>query len=266
MYKKNFILCSPKICVNHIGNGELLIFLHGIGGNKNNWNDNLNYFSKNYHAVAWDTRGYGESDDYEGDLIFDDILEDLKKTILYFKKPFANIVGLSMGGQIACLFYEKYPQFVKSLILCDTHFGLGKLPSKEIEKFIKSRKEPLLNGLKPKDIAENVANSLIGDKSNIVALDKLIKSISILHKESYLKTIETSFKTSHDHIFKKINVPTLILVGKLDTLTPPKMALKIKKAIKNSQLSIIDNAGHLINIEKPKIFNEIVFNFLKKLT
>ena len=53
--------------------------MHGIGGNKNNWNDNLDYFSKDYHAIAWDTRGYGESDDYDGDLIFDDILEDLKK-------------------------------------------------------------------------------------------------------------------------------------------------------------------------------------------
>ena len=266
MYKKNFISSSPRICIQHVGKGELIIFLHGIGGNKNNWNDNLDYFSKDYHAIAWDTRGYGESDDYDGDLIFDDILEDLKKIILYFKKPFANIVGLSMGGQIACLFYEKYPQFVKSLVLCDTHFGLGKLHPKEIEKFVKSRKEPLLNGLNPQDISEKVAKSLIGNKSNKVALNKLIESISILHKNSYLKTIEASFKTSHDHIFKNINVPTLILVGELDTLTPPKMAKKIKKAIKNSQFFVIDKAGHLTNIERPKIFNEIVFNFLKNLT
>ena len=75
----------------------------------------------------------------------------------------------------------------------------------------------MLNGLNPQDISENVAKSLIGNKSNKVALNKLIESISILHKNSYLKTIEASFKTSHDHIFKNINVPTLILVGELDT-------------------------------------------------
>ena len=69
----------------------------------------LDEISKNFLCVAWDTRGYGESDDYEGPLDFNDVLEDLKKVILFFKKDKAHILGLSMGGQIATLFYEKYP-------------------------------------------------------------------------------------------------------------------------------------------------------------
>ena len=65
------------------------------------------------------------------------------------------------------------------------------------------------------------------------------------------------------HIFPIIDVPTLILVGEKDTLTPPSMALKIHKLIKNSQFSIIEEAGHLINIENPKAFNNKVLKFLK---
>jgi len=170
-----------------------------------------------------------------------------------------------MGGQIATLFYEKYPNLVKSLILCDTHFGLSNLSSQEIDKFINIRKEPLLNGKEPKDIAPIVASTLIGNLKNKIAYKKLVQSISLLHKESYLKTIDASMKTEHRHVFETINIPTLIMVGELDTLTPPSMAREIKEKIPNSLIKVIPNAGHLINIEQPKLFNDYLLSFLKNL-
>ncbi len=266
MFKKAYISSNPRISIKFCGSGELVIFLHGIGGNKNNWDDNLKYISKKFLCVAWDTRGYGESDDYKGSLKFDSVIEDLKKVIVYFNRKKAHLVGLSMGGQIACLFFKKYPELVNSLILCDTHFGLSNLDDTQILKFIESRKKPLLNGLEPKDIALNVSKTLIGDHSNKKALNKLINSISILHKDSYIKTIDASFKYSHEKVFELIDKPTLIIVGEKDSLTPVTMSKKINKLIKKSQLKIIKNAGHLTNIEQPSKFNEIVFNFLKKLS
>jgi 3-oxoadipate enol-lactonase len=255
---------KPSISVDYSGQGEMVLFLHGIGGNKKNWKNNINFFSKNFLTVAWDTRGYGDSDDYNGELDFDNILDDLKKVIDFFKKTRAHIVGLSMGGQIATLFYDKYPNYVKTLTLCDTHFGLSNLSPTEIEKFINLRKEPLLNGKVPKDIAPSVASTLIGDTNNISAYNQLVESMSLLHKESYLKTIESSMRTEHRHIFKNIKVPTLIMVGELDTLTPPSMSKSIMNEIKGSYLKIIPKAGHLINIEEPDIFNQNLIQFLDK--
>jgi 3-oxoadipate enol-lactonase len=259
------ISSNPSISVDYSGEGEMIVFLHGIGGNKKNWDESIQFFSKKFLSVAWDTRGYGESDDYIGSLNFQDVLDDLKKVLKYFNKDKAHIVGLSMGGQIATLFYEKFPELVKSLILCDTHFGLSNLSSQEIEKFINLRKEPLLKGKELVDIAPIVASTLIGDMNNKTAYDKLVKSMSILHKNSYLKTIEASMKTEHRHIFETINIPTLIMVGELDTLTPPSMAREIKEKIPNSLIKIIPNAGHLINIEQPKLFNDYLLSFLKNL-
>ena len=255
---------KPSISVDYSGQGEMVLFLHGIGGKKKNWKNNINFFSKNFLTVAWDTRGYGDSDDYNGELDFDNILDDLKKVIDFFKKTRAHIVGLSMGGQIATLFYDKYPNYVKTLTLCDTHFGLSNLSPTEIEKFINLRKEPLLNGKVPKDIAPSVASTLIGDNNNISAYNQLVESMSLLHKESYLKTIESSMRTEHRHIFKNIKVPTLIMVGELDTLTPPSMSKSIMNEIKGSYLKIIPKAGHLINIEEPDIFNQNLIQFLDK--
>ena len=242
----------------------MIIFLHGIGGNKKNWTENLIFFSQKFLSVAWDTRGYGESEDYEGDLNFEDILDDLLTVFKHFNRNKAHIVGLSMGGQIATLFYEKYPSYVKSLILCDTHFGLSNLDPKEVDKFINLRKEPLINGKEPRDIAPIVASTLIGDINNKSAYEKLVNSMELLHKESYLKTIETSMRTEHRHVFKTINVPTFIMVGELDTLTPPSMSREIMKEIKESSLAIIPNAGHLINIENPKEFNQKLLEFLEQ--
>ena len=143
-------------------------------------------------------------------------------------------------------------------------FGLSNLDPKEVEKFINLRKEPLINGKEPRDIAPIVASTLIGDINNKSAYGKLVNSMELLHKESYLKTIETSMRTEHRHVFKTINVPTFIMVGELDTLTPPSMSKEIMKEIKDSSLAIIPNAGHLINIENPKIFNQKLLEFLDR--
>ena len=116
---------NPSISIDYAGQGEMIIFLHGIGGNKKNWTENLIFFSQKFLSVAWDTRGYGESDDYEGDLNFEDVLDDLVKIFKHFNKDEAHIVGLSMGGQIATLFYEKYPSYVKSLIFYITWISVS---------------------------------------------------------------------------------------------------------------------------------------------
>ena len=140
---------------------------------------------------------------------------------------------------------------------------MSNLSKKEIEKFINLRKEPLLNGKETKEIAPRVASTLIGDMKNASAYKQLINSMSLLHKDSYLKTIDTSMRTEHRHIFKTINVPTLIMVGELDSLTPPSMSKEIMREIKNSYMKIIPNAGHLINIENPDLFNINLMTFLE---
>ena len=76
-------------------------------------------------------------------------------------------------------------------------------------------------------IRKNNSINLVGDPKNKVAINELVNSMNKLHKESYLKTIDASMSTFHDHIFQKIDIPTLIVVGEKDSLTPPSMALKI---------------------------------------
>ena len=68
--KTERILENPKICIDHAGDGELLVLMHGIGGNRSNWTEQVEAFAPHFHTVAWDARGYGDSDDYAGRLDF----------------------------------------------------------------------------------------------------------------------------------------------------------------------------------------------------
>ena len=61
---------NPKIAYQIEGDGPALIFLHGIGGNKDNWTRQMDFFCNTHTVVAWDARGYGDSDDYDGSLHF----------------------------------------------------------------------------------------------------------------------------------------------------------------------------------------------------
>src|SRR5690606_4285874 len=112
-----------------------LVFLHGIGGNKRNWHDNLEVFGRYWHAVAWDARGYGESDDYEGPLAFTSYADDLIRVLDHFGAEKAHIVGLSMGGRIAMDFADRYPHRLLSLTLCDTHTGFSDLSDEKKREF-----------------------------------------------------------------------------------------------------------------------------------
>jgi 3-oxoadipate enol-lactonase len=265
MTSTSFIPGRPRIAVDRIGDGPLLVFLHGIGGNRTNWHDQLPVFGREFHAVAWDARGYGLSDDYEGPLEFSRFADDLLRVLDYFKATTAHLCGLSMGGRILQDFYPRYPERVASLVLCDTMAGFDAAftPAKRAE-FVRLRKQPLIEGKEPKDIAPNVARTLMSPKSSPAALQKLIDSMSALHKESYIKTIEAS--THYDRVadLPNIGVPTLLVYGEDDTLTPPALGRGMADQIKGSEFAVIADAGHLPNIERPDAFNATVLEFLRR--
>ena len=188
----------------------------------------------------------------------------MNKVLLDLKIETINLVGLSMGARIACWFYEKYPNKVKTLVLCDTNLGSRGFSKQEKEEFVSLRSTPFEQGMRIEQFSPMIAKSLIGDYSNKNALSKLISSLNLLRKDSYLKTVKSFISDDWLNNFVKIRVPCLVMVGELDNLTPPSMAKEIDALIPNSRLKIIEGAGHLINIEKPEIFNELVLKFLCK--
>jgi 3-oxoadipate enol-lactonase len=258
---------SPRIAVDHMGEGPLVVFLHGIGGNRTNWRDQLPVFAKRFHAAAWDARGYGASDDYDGPLSYDDFCADLNRVLDHFKADKAHLVGLSMGGFIAQDFYGHYPQRVASLVLADTRPGWEEAfdPAGR-EEFLRLRMKPLQEGKGVAEMAPAVARSLMGASAGEEVFARLVESMAALHKESYMKSIAArgDWKPVLDP--KSVKVPTLVVVGGEDRLTPPAMSKSIADTIPGARLAVIPAAGHLSNIEQPEAFNDVVFKFLSGLS
>lgn len=255
---------SPRIAVDVEGEGPLLVLLHGIGGNRGNWRDQLPVFAGDFTTVAWDARGYGGSDDYDGPLDFADFSGDLLRLLDHFKAERAHLCGLSMGGRIAMDFHDRHRARVSSLTLCDTQPGLAQMPPEKRREFIRLRQEPLRAGKTPADIAPAIARSLVSPRAVPGAFERLVDSMVALRAHSYLKTIEGSFLYERAPDLEGIRVPTHIVVGADDTLTPPKVARAMARRIAGARLSVIPEAGHLANLEQPQRFSAAVLGFLRE--
>ena len=263
-FKQCFVEGSPQINYREIGSGPPVIFLHGIGGNNTNWVDQQRFISDIFTAIAWDARGYGYSEDYEGPLNFGDFGEDLVRLLDSKKIDKAHFIGLSMGARILMDFFPKYKNRVATLVLCDCFFDYKVLSKEKQKEFIDLRQKPLKSGKTLEEIAPKLIDSLVGPYCSKDAKEKLYQSFLKIHIDSYLKTITESITYDAGSNLSEFDVPTQLIYGEYDQLTPVTIGQIAQKRIKNSSLKIIKNAGHLTNIEQPEIFNKTIKSFLIK--
>jgi 3-oxoadipate enol-lactonase len=245
------------------GNGPLIVFLHGIGGNRKNWQGQVAYFgSRSWCAVAWDARGYGVSDDPPHTLQFREYADDLVRLLDHLQAERAHIVGLSMGGMIAQDFYGRYAQRVATLSLIDTSAGFGNTSEEVRRDFLARRLNPLERGLTPVDIAPSVADVLVAKSATAAAREQILSSIGNLRPEPYKQALHAIITTDFRAVLRRIQVPTFVLVGDEDIVTPPEASVFLANNISGATLVTIPGAGHLTNIEKPEAFNTALENFL----
>jgi 3-oxoadipate enol-lactonase len=255
---------APRIALSVAGSGPLVVFLHGIGGNRSHWDDQLPVFAREFTACAWDARGYGDSDDYDGPLDFADFSHDLLRVLDFFKAERAHLVGLSMGGRIARDFCLRHPDRVATLVLCNTTPGYDALTPEQVDAFVRERAGPLLAGKEPRDIAPDRSQRVLGKSASPRARERLIASLSALRKESYLKTLDASVRQDRSAPIEQIAVPTLVVTSDDDTVYPPAFAEAMAKRIPGAKLAVIARAGHVSNLEQPEAFNEVLLGFLRE--
>jgi 3-oxoadipate enol-lactonase len=243
---------APRIALTVHGSGPLVVFLHGIGGNRHHWNEQLPIFATRFKAVAWDARGYGDSDDYAGALRFDDFTADLLRVLDHFKQQKAHLVGLSMGGRIARNFALRHPERVAKLVLANTTPGFDALAPAEVAKFVAERKNRSPESMR----------ALISRHARPGAYEDLLASFKALRQPSYLKTLEASVTQDRAAAIERIRAPTLVITSDEDKVYPPSIARNMAKRIPGARLAVISGAGHLSNLEQPGQFNQVVLRFL----
>ena len=237
------------------GSGALILFLHGLGGNRGNWVQQLEFFSRKFKAAAWDARGYGDSEDYDGPLDFEDFSRDVLRVADWFEADRFYLVGLSMGGRIARNVALREPGRVAGLVLANTSPGFDALSPEKVAAFVNERR--LL------DPAAQ-ARRLISPHAQAGAYEKLVQSLGAVHPGSYLKTLEASVTQDRKAPIEQIHVPTLVVTSDADPLYPQDLARDMARRIPGAELAVIERAGHLSNLEQPGQFNQVVLEFLNR--
>lgn len=257
-----FVPGDPALACAVAGDaGPLLLFLHGIGGHRGNWDDQLAALSATHRCVALDARGYGDSG-WRPPAGFTDYGDDAARVIRHFGGP-AHVVGLSMGGRAALDLYRRHPALVASLTLADTSAGSAAAATPAaIAEAVALRAQPLLDGRSPAEIAPAIVGKLAGPAISAAARQRLIDSHAALRVEAYLAALAAVIGFGDFPAWADIGVPVLVIVGEHDVIAPPAHARAMAAAMRDARLVEIPGAGHVSNVEAPAAFNAALAGFL----
>jgi 3-oxoadipate enol-lactonase len=242
-----------------------IVFIHGFPLSHQMWNPQIETLQQKYRLIAYDIRGHGRSDAGDGQYLLEFFVDDLIGLLDHLKIDRAVLCGLSMGGYIALRAVERNPQRCRALILCDTRSEADSNEAKlKRAAAIKTVKEKGVKAFADEFIKPLFAPQTFSANPGIVeSVRQMIQSNPPAGICGALLAL--AGRTDTTASLPKISVPTLILVGEHDGLTPPAAAEAIHARIPNSELRIIPNAGHLSNLENPQHFNRHLLEFLARL-
>lgn len=242
-----------------------VIFLHGFPFDKSMWKNQLETLQSSTRVIACDLRGFGKSRDEKSALNIDLFTSDLIEFMDKLAVEKAIICGLSMGGYVALNALQKHPDRFEALILCDTQCIADATEVKE--KRYKTIDQIENGGLT--EFYEGFLKNLfhkdsLSDKKEIV---ERLRSVVFSNTQSSISRglIAIAERSETCSSLNLIEVPTLIICGREDALTPLEQSEFMHEKIKNSILRVIDNAGHVSNLEQPEQFNKYLSDFLSEL-
>jgi pimeloyl-ACP methyl ester carboxylesterase len=253
------------------GAGQPVVLLHGFPLDHTMWSAQIDALSARYRVIAPDLRGFGQSSLGNADpargITMEQYADDLAALldVQLVTEPIV-LVGFSMGGYIAWQFVRKYAQRLRALVQCDTKAAADTENARDTRI----------------RMAENVAewgSARIAEMTG----PKMLADSSFQMKRSVVEAVRDVIeRTSPDAIaaaqrgmaarpdvtgrLPKINVPTLIIVGAEDAISPPQEMRAIADAIPDAQFVEIPNAGHMTTMENPEAVNAALLSFMRGIS
>lgn len=240
------------------GGGRLpILFLHGVGSTKSVWEPQLAYFGANRRALAFDYPGYGESDQRAGES-HDMFALAMVEALDALGIERAHICGLSLGGVVAIAVHQQAPGRCASLILADS---FARHPE---GREIYERSVTASRGLGMRALAQARAPSLLGSAASDALREGIVADMAGIDPSAYRQGAAAVWLADQRDRLSSIAVPTLVLVGDEDRITPPSLSQELAAGIAGARMEIIHQSGHLANLEQPDDFNRIVDEFLSE--
>lgn len=251
----------------HTTSKEWVTFVHGAGGSSSIWFKQIRDFKIHFNVLILDLRGHGNSkptlkDTFNPKYTFDSITNDIVEVIDHLKIEKSHFIGISLGTILIRNLAEKKPGLVQSMVMGGAIIKLNTrsqilmklgvifksvVPYMLLYKFFAFIIMPRKNHKKSRSLFVNEAKKLY--QKEFIRWFKLTSEINPLLR---------FFRA------KDIKIPTLYVMGSEDHLFLPSIKNIVAKHT-TSSLFVIDNCGHVVNVEQPEVFNNETIGFINSL-
>jgi pimeloyl-ACP methyl ester carboxylesterase len=248
------------------GSGRPLVLLHAFPFARQIWRSQLASVCTEARVIAPDLRGFGESAPFAGIPSIDQMADDVVALLDRLGIPEPVILGgLSMGGYVALAFARRHPRRLRALILADTRAE----PDDQTGKANRDKMIALTNDRGSRAVIEQMLPKMLSEQTQRER-PRVKEDVIQMATSQSKDAIAAALLAMRDRAdarpsLSSIRVPTLVLVGAEDALTPPEMSERLAAAIPGAELKQIPSAGHLSNLDQPDLFNEEVRQFLRSV-
>jgi pimeloyl-ACP methyl ester carboxylesterase len=246
--------------------GKPIVLLHAFPLARVMWRPQIDDLQNNYRLIVPDLPGFGGSDGFPGTPSIESMADCIASLLgaLKINEPVV-LGGLSMGGYAALAFAHQYPARLRALVLADTRAEADTAEAKaNREKMIALAREHAAQ-----DVIEQLLPKLVSSDTRTYEPEVVAEVRRIASAQS-TRAIIAALQAIRDRPdatpwLGEIRVPTLVVVGSEDALTPPALAQTLVEKIPDARLATLNAAGHLSNLEQPELFNVALRSFLQKL-
>jgi pimeloyl-ACP methyl ester carboxylesterase len=246
------------------GDGEPLLLLHAFPLGLFMWDAQVEALAATHRVVRFDARGFGGSSAAGGPLTMERIADDGAALLDHLGIDKAVVGGCSMGGYAAFAFVRRHPQRLAGLVLQDTRAGADTAEARAnratlAAKVLAEGASAAVDAFLPKLVGETTHR----ERPAVLAL--LQERILATPPQAIANALHgLAARADSRETLPTIAVPTLVLVGAEDVLTPPPEAVTMAAAIPRARLDVIPAAGHLANLESPDAVNGALRAFLAR--
>lgn len=246
---------------------KALVLVHAFPLGAAMWEGQVEALPPGWRLIAPDLRGFGGSTiaDPDEPASIDDYADDVLAVMQRLGIESAVIGGCSMGGYALFALLRRAAQAARALLLIDTRPGADTPEARENRRGMLA----VLDREGPSGVGREMLHKLLGKTT----LDERPHVATVVHrliKQQSPAALRGAIRRMMDRpdstpLLPQLAVPALVVVGEEDVLTPPEEAHQMAALLPNAQVVEIPRAGHLPNLERPELFNEVVRTFLSQL-
>jgi pimeloyl-ACP methyl ester carboxylesterase len=248
-----------RVRYEDVGSGPVLLLIHAFPLTGAMWRPQVEALQGQFRLIVPDLRGFGGSDAPPGPYTMDQQADDLAALLDQLGVAQATLCGLSMGGYIAMAFMRRHAARARALILADTKAGADgdeARAGREVNARLAEEQGVVA-------IADKMISGLVAPGAGQQVRDALRAMILANTPEGIAGALRgMALRRDSSESLRAVSVPTLVIVGAEDALTPPIEASAINMAVAGSYVAMMPGAGHMSSLEAPEAFTTALRVFL----